>query len=150
MAKEKALEAAAQESAFLKRPVKLPPQAKPKPRILGKVPVRAVPRAEKKQARTVILFNSGMGYFKTVGRGDRGLERFLGRNFNLKPDNFGPAKYLRDEKRRIYMASVKLEGGKTGVLTLSVGSNEIEMALSDKKGNPKAFVYHGNGKLIYG
>ena len=162
MAKEKLVEAAARETVLPKKVVRLPPQARPKPKIVGVVPTRRVPKAKEKVAAAQTAFLAGYNYFR--GLGDKGgprYRRFLEDNFAaLMEGDFTKSKikYYRGkekgEEREIWMMSALMPDPRTKtprkvVVAFAVSATAAELAASTPKGETIAFVYSKGKTLAY-
>lgn len=58
--------------------------------------------------------------------------------------------YVHDSKRNIYSIKMKMAKGEEYVLTLAVGPESVEMALSDKQGHIIEHLLHDKNDLVYG
>ncbi len=67
-------------------------------------------------------------------------------------DNFVGSKveYAHESKRNIYSISIKMDEGEKYPLTLAVGEDSVEMALSDSEGNILEHLLHEKDVLVYG
>ncbi len=84
------------------------------------------------------------------------LKKFI-KNSRLKkllsdPKNFIGSKveYAHDKNRNIYSINVKLQRGVEYLITLIVGDDSVEMALTDKDGNILEHMLHEKENLVYG
>jgi hypothetical protein len=58
--------------------------------------------------------------------------------------------YAHDKNHNIYSISINMRKGKNYLLTLVVGDESVEMALSDEEGNIIEHMLHEKDNLVYG
>lgn len=58
--------------------------------------------------------------------------------------------YAHDKKRDIYSVRMKMAKGEEYIVTMIVGPESIEMALSDDKGNVLEHLLHEKNSLVFG
>lgn len=58
--------------------------------------------------------------------------------------------YAHDKDREIYSIKLLMRRGEEYIVTLTVGENSVEMALSDRDGNILEHMLHEGENLVYG
>lgn len=75
------------------------------------------------------------------------LKKLLADNKNFESSK---VEYAHDKDRDIYSISLKMLKGGEYIITMIVGRNTMEMALSDKRGNILEHMLHDGERVVYG